>query len=86
MADSNHDELLSQFTDITGATAERATFFLESANWQLQVRSQSHFTQFQAAHTERRASIDIETHSFHLFGIAVSFGQLFRELRSTSGR
>lgn len=37
MADNNHQELLSQFCDITGATIERSTFFLESANWQLQV-------------------------------------------------
>lgn len=37
MSDSNHDELISQFADITGTSTERATFFLESANWQLQV-------------------------------------------------
>lgn len=42
MADNNHQELLSQFCDITGATTERATFFLESANWQLQVRMPIH--------------------------------------------
>lgn len=34
---NNHDELISQFTDITGATTDRATFYLESVNWSLEV-------------------------------------------------
>lgn len=65
MADSNHDELLSQFTDITGTTAERATFFLESANWQLQV----------SLHVEHmRRAICIKT-IFILTKYLVSIGQ-----------
>lgn len=37
MADGNQDELISQFTNVTGATADRAKFYLESANGNLQV-------------------------------------------------
>lgn len=37
MSEANHDELISQFTDITGTTTDRATFYLESSNWTLQV-------------------------------------------------
>ncbi|XP_055837319.1 NSFL1 cofactor p47 [Episyrphus balteatus] len=33
---SNNDELIAQFTEITGATAESAKFYLESSNWALQ--------------------------------------------------
>lgn len=33
----DRDELLSQFTDITGVDAERAKFYLESAAWQLEI-------------------------------------------------
>lgn len=42
MADTNHDGLVSQFAEITGASTERAQFFLESANWQLQVNRFEH--------------------------------------------
>jgi len=35
---ADRDELLSQFTDVTGIDAERAKFYLESAAWQLEVR------------------------------------------------
>lgn len=34
---SERDDLLSQFTGITGLDAERAKFFLDSSNWQLDV-------------------------------------------------
>lgn len=34
---ADRDELLSQFTDVTGVDAERAKFYLESAAWQLEV-------------------------------------------------
>lgn len=38
MSDTDHDtELLSEFTTVTGATDDRARFYLESANWNLQV-------------------------------------------------
>lgn len=33
---SNNDELIAQFTEITGASAESAKFYLESSNWALQ--------------------------------------------------
>jgi hypothetical protein len=35
---ADRDELLSQFTDVTGVDAERAKFYLESSAWQLEVR------------------------------------------------
>jgi UBX domain-containing protein 1 len=38
MADK--DELLSQFTDVTGVDAERARFYLELSAWQLEVSKQ----------------------------------------------
>ncbi|KAG7202892.1 hypothetical protein KM043_010037 [Ampulex compressa] len=34
---SNHEELVSQFTDVTGVESERAQFYLESSAWQLEV-------------------------------------------------
>ncbi|XP_032675444.1 NSFL1 cofactor p47-like isoform X2 [Odontomachus brunneus] len=34
---ANHDELVSQFADVTGVEAERAQFFLESSAWHLEV-------------------------------------------------
>lgn len=34
---ADRDELLSQFTDVTGIDAERAKFYLESSAWQLEV-------------------------------------------------
>ena len=37
MADASHDELIVQFTSVTGADAERAKFYLESAAWSLDV-------------------------------------------------
>lgn len=38
MSDSdNQDETLSEFTNVTGIAADRAKFYLESANWNLQV-------------------------------------------------
>ncbi|XP_043501402.1 NSFL1 cofactor p47 isoform X1 [Polistes fuscatus] len=40
---SNHDELLSQFTDVTGVDSERAQFYLESSAWQLEVALASFF-------------------------------------------
>lgn len=43
MADSNNQEMITQFCDVTGTTPDRATFFLESANWQLQVNMQIHY-------------------------------------------
>ncbi|KAI4474554.1 hypothetical protein M0802_015557 [Mischocyttarus mexicanus] len=40
---SNHDELVSQFTDVTGVEPERAQFYLESSAWQLEVALASFF-------------------------------------------
>ena len=37
MADASHDDLVVQFTSVTGADAERAKFYLESAAWSLDV-------------------------------------------------
>jgi UBX domain-containing protein 1 len=34
---ADRDELLSQFTDVTGTDADRAKFYLESSAWQLEV-------------------------------------------------
>ncbi|XP_011170841.1 NSFL1 cofactor p47 isoform X2 [Solenopsis invicta] len=34
---ASHDELVSQFADVTGVDAERALFYLESSAWQLEV-------------------------------------------------
>lgn len=34
---SERDDLLSQFTGITGLDADRAKFYLESSAWQLDV-------------------------------------------------
>lgn len=34
---ADQEEQLTQFTDITGATTERAQFFLESSNYNLEV-------------------------------------------------
>lgn len=40
MSDNTQDqqEMVSQFSDVTGVPADRAKFYLESANWTLQVR------------------------------------------------
>lgn len=39
MSDNTQDqeEMVSQFSDVTGVPADRAKFYLESANWTLQV-------------------------------------------------
>lgn len=42
MSDSNQDTILSEFTTVTGVTTDRAKFFLESANWNLQVITKFH--------------------------------------------
>lgn len=38
MADDSHAEVLEEFRAVTGANADRAKFYLESANWNIQVR------------------------------------------------
>lgn len=40
MADNSQDqdEMVTQFSDVTGVTSDRAKFYLEAANWTLQVR------------------------------------------------
>lgn len=40
MADNSQDqdEMVTQFSDVTGVPADRAKFYLEAANWTLQVR------------------------------------------------
>lgn len=35
---SDNEALITQFMDVTGAPRERAEFYLESSNFQLQVR------------------------------------------------
>lgn len=37
MSDDNHSEILAEFTTVTGASEDRAKFYLESANWNIQV-------------------------------------------------
>ena len=39
MADSLREDLIAQFTGVTGSDPERAQFYLESAAWNLDVRS-----------------------------------------------
>lgn len=36
-ATGEQDRMISEFSDVTGADAERARFFLESSGWQLHV-------------------------------------------------
>lgn len=36
--DTDRKEMIAQFCDVTGVPNDRATFYLESANWTLQVR------------------------------------------------
>lgn len=38
MSDTDRQEMITQFCDITGEPAERAEFYLSSGNWTLQVR------------------------------------------------
>lgn len=38
MSDTDRQEMITQFCDVTGEPAERAEFYLSSANWTLQVR------------------------------------------------
>lgn len=42
MSDGNHDEVLSEFTGVTGVDKDRAKFYLESANWDLSVNIYIH--------------------------------------------
>lgn len=37
MSDTDRQGLIAQFVDVTGASADRAEFYLEAANWTLQV-------------------------------------------------
>ncbi|KAJ6641103.1 NSFL1 cofactor p47 [Pseudolycoriella hygida] len=37
MSDTDRQEMIAQFCDVTGETAERAEFYLSSANWTLQL-------------------------------------------------
>lgn len=37
MSNVNQDEILSEFTGVTGIAEDRAKFYLESANWDLSV-------------------------------------------------
>lgn len=39
MSDGNQDEILSEFKTVTGINEDRAKFYLESTNWDLQVCS-----------------------------------------------
>jgi len=43
MADTDKDALLAQFQDVTGSDSDRAGFFLESSNWDLDVAVGSFF-------------------------------------------
>lgn len=37
MSETEKQEMITQFCDVTGEPAERAEFYLSSANWMLQV-------------------------------------------------
>ena len=43
MSDQEKDALLAQFQGITGVEAERATFFLEASNWNVDLAISSFF-------------------------------------------
>ncbi|XP_055315280.1 NSFL1 cofactor p47 [Sitodiplosis mosellana] len=43
MSDGNRDEILSEFTAVTGVAEDRAKFYLESANWNLQLAMSSYY-------------------------------------------
>ena len=40
---TSHEELIAQFTDVTGVEGERAQFFLESSAWHLDVSYRESF-------------------------------------------
>lgn len=42
----NREDTLRQFCDVTGADDARSRFFLESANWQLEVNLPTHYSSF----------------------------------------
>jgi len=42
-AEPNHDDMIAQFTDVTGVDAERARFFLEMTGWQPQLAMASFY-------------------------------------------
>ena len=39
MEESNHSSLIAQFSTVAGVEAERATFYLESSGWNLDVNN-----------------------------------------------
>lgn len=41
---SDHNELIAQFVDMTGAPESQAQFYLEMGEWNLEVRQQKHTT------------------------------------------
>lgn len=43
----NKDETLRQFCDVTGADEARSRFFLESSNWQLEVKLPKHIFHYE---------------------------------------
>ena len=38
-----HDDLISQFTNMTGCDADQATFYLESTNWEIGAAIETYF-------------------------------------------
>ena len=38
MSSSSHDDLIAEFTSVTGVASDRAAFYLEAAAWKVDVR------------------------------------------------
>lgn len=64
---ADQDEMIVQFSDVTGVRADRARFYLESANWTLQVHRK---------HTIYCKPFD--SHSFMAGSTTARSGQLLR--------
>ena len=56
MSDGKKDDALNRFKDVTGADDERAQFYMESSNWDLDVSIESSENTF-VANLVRRPSV-----------------------------
>ncbi len=57
MADASHDDLVVQFASVTGADAERAKFYLESAAWSLDVNITTNLVYFLTSFRNRKRCV-----------------------------
>lgn len=53
-----HDELISEFVNITGADAERSKFYLESTAWNLELALQTFYDEPEVP-IDERSSLDV---------------------------